>query len=128
MAATPQPPPWAFVLWAAVGTLIGLGVVGILSIGLYALAAALVLAVLGIAVPESRSSAALAIVPGLGFLPLVVGMNNLSGPGERCTTSATTLSCSELLSPWPFLVPGIVLVVLGGWLVWRFGRTRATSH
>lgn len=121
-------PLWPFLLWGSVGVLVGLGVVGILTIGIFALAAALILAVVGVILPDSRSATVLAIVPGLGLLPTMVGLSNLGGPGERCTTSATTLSCSELLSPWPFLVPGVVLIVVGGWLAWRFGRPRAVHH
>ena len=66
----------------------------------------------------------LAELDGLGVLPLVVGLNNLGGPGERCSSTQSSLSCIELLSPWPFLLPGILLIVVGGWLAWRFGRTR----
>ncbi|MFT4111021.1 hypothetical protein [Propionicimonas sp.] len=119
-----RPPAWAFGLWGTVGVLAGLGVVGILSIGVFALAAAVVLAVVGVALPGSRSAAALAVVPGLGVLPTMVGLSNLGGPGERCATSATTISCSELLNPWPFLVPGVLLIVAGGWLAWWFGVAR----
>ncbi|MGC3993569.1 MAG: hypothetical protein QM779_05510 [Propionicimonas sp.] len=122
MVDASQRPLWALVLWASVGVLVGLGVVGILSIGVYALALAVVLAVLGLVLPASRSVAALAILPGLGVLPLVVGLSNLGGPGTYCSETVDTMTCAELLSPWPFLVPGLVLVVGGTWLVWRLVR------
>jgi len=114
-----EQPGWPYLLWGAVGALVGLGVVGILSIGILALAVALLLAVVGVVLRASRSAAVVGMVPGLGMLPLLVGLSNLGGPGERCSSTASSLSCSELLSPWPFLVPGLVLVVGGGWLVWR---------
>lgn len=120
-------PRWPYLLWGAVGALVGLGVVGILSIGVFALAVALLLAVVGLVLPASRSAAVVAMVPGLGVLPLLVGLSNLGGPGERCSSTATSLSCSELLSPWPFLIPGLVFVIGGGWLAWRIQTARTTS-
>ena len=126
MSAPTVRPAWTYVLWAAVGVLIGFGVVGILTIGIFLLALAFILAIVGVAFPASRSPAALAVLPGLGVLPLVVGLNNLGGPGERCSSTQSSLSCIELLSPWPFLLPGILLIVVGGWVAWRFGRTPGT--
>jgi len=120
-----QRPPWTYALWGAVGILIGFGVVGILSIGIFLLALALILAVVGLTLPASRTTAAFAVLPGTGVMPLVVALNNAAGPGERCITTAVSTSCTELLGPWPFAVPGLLLVVAGGWLVWRFGRTAA---
>ncbi|MGV8907603.1 MAG: hypothetical protein ACOH1Y_01345 [Propionicimonas sp.] len=126
ISAPTERPGWTYALWAAVGVLIGFGVVGILTIGIFLLGLALVLAIVGLALPASRTTAALAVIPGLGVLPLVVGLNNLGGPGERCSSTQGSLSCVELLSPWPFAVPGILLVVVGAWLAWRFGRTPTT--
>jgi len=123
MAAPTERPGWVYLLWGAVGVLIGFGIVGILTIGIFLLGLALLLAIVGLVLPASRSAAALAAIPGLGVLPLVVGLNNLGGPGERCSSTQGSLSCTELLSPWPFAVPGILLILAGGWLVWRFGRT-----
>lgn len=115
-------PGWPPLLWGGVGVLFGLGVVGILSIGIFALMGGLLLAIVGLVLRPSRSATVIAIIPGLGILPVLVGLSNLGGPGERCTSSAGSLSCIELLSPWPFLVPGLLLVVGGGWMVWRVGR------
>lgn len=126
MALASEQPWWPYSLWGAVGALIGLGVVGILSIGIFALGVALLLAVVGVALRASRSAALVGMVPGLGVLPLLVGLSNSGGPGERCSSTASSLSCSELLSPWPFLVPGLVLVVGGCWVVWRI-RSAVTA-
>lgn len=126
MSAPTERPLWTYLLWAAVGVLVGFGVVGILTIGIFLLGFALVLAIVGLVLPASRSTAALAALPGLGVLPLVVGLNNLGGPGERCSSTASSLSCNELLSPWPFVIPGVLLIIGGGWLAWRFGRADAT--
>jgi hypothetical protein len=119
VALAAERPGWPYLLWGGVGVLFGLGVVGILSIGIFALALALLLAIVGAVLPASRSAAAVAVVPGLGILPLLVGVSNLGGPGERCSSNALSSTCSELLSPWPFLVPGLLLVVGGCWLAWR---------
>lgn len=117
--------PWGpFLLWVGVGALFGLGVVGILSIGVFALGGAALLAAFGMAVPGSRSTAMAGIVPGLGIVPLLVGLSNLGGPGELCSADA----CTELLSPWPFLLPGLTLVVGGGWLVWRLSLARPSRR
>ncbi len=115
-------PAWTYALWAGVGVLTGLGVVGALTVGPFALGIAIVLAIVGIALPASRSTAVLAIIPGLGVLPLVVALNNLGGPGQRCWSDATSSGCSELMSPWPFAIAGLLAVLVGGWLVWRFNR------
>ena len=74
MALAAERPAWPYLLWGGVGALVGLGVVGILSIGIFALALALLLAIVGLVLPASRSAAAVAIVPGLGILPLLVGV------------------------------------------------------
>jgi hypothetical protein len=123
VALAAERPGWPYLLWGGVGALFGLGVVGILSIGIFALAVALLLAIVGVVLPASRSAAAVAIVPGLGILPLLVGVSNLGGPGERCSSNALSSTCSELLNPWPFLVPGLLLVVGGCWLAWRIRVT-----
>jgi hypothetical protein len=115
-------PAWTYVLWAAVGFLAGLGVMGLLTIGPYVLAAALLLAAIGLQFPAARSSAALAAVPAVGVLPLLVALNNLGGPGERCWANDTSSGCDELLNPWSFAIPALLVIGVGTWLLWRFGR------
>jgi hypothetical protein len=119
-------PFWPYVLWAAVGVLIGLGIVGMLTIGAFVLAFAALLAVVGLVLPASRTSAVLAAVPGVGILPLLVALNNLGGPGELCWSNASSSGCDELLNPWPFAVPALLVIGVGCWLVWRFGRSVRT--
>lgn len=55
-------------------------------------------------------------------LPLLyVAWLNRDGPGEVCTRTATSESCGDEWSPWPFVVMALVLVV-GGLLVFARGR------
>jgi hypothetical protein len=103
--------------------LIGLGVVGALSIGPYALGIAVVLSIIGLLRPASRTTAALAIIPGTGVLPLIVALNNAGGPGERCWTAGTASGCNGLLDPWPFAIAGLVAVLGGSVLLWWFNRS-----
>lgn len=95
-------PVWTYVLWAAVGVLTGFGVVGMLTIGAFMIGSAVI-------------------------LPLIVAFNNLGGPGERCWSDATSSGCDELLNPWPFAIPAVLLIGVGVWLVWRFGRQASAT-
>lgn len=117
---------WPVALWGVVGFLIGFGVVAILSIGIFVLAAALLLAVFGLVHPASRTPAMLALVPGLGIMPLSVAIWNWGGPGERCETTGSSVSCAGLLNPWPFAIPGAILFVGGIWLVWQYASVDAS--
>ena len=94
-----------YLLWGGVGLSSGLGQ-GINSVGSSALAAVLLLAIAGVALRATRSTAVVAMIPGLGLLPLLVGITNLGGQGERCSSDALSSNFSELLGPWPFLVSG----------------------
>ena len=95
MALAAERPGWPYLLWGGVGALFGLGVVGILSIGIFALAVALLMAIVGVVLPAYRSGAAVAIASGLGIPPLLVGVSNLGGPGERCSSNALSSSCRQ---------------------------------
>lgn len=118
-------PQWPYLLWGTVGGLVGLGILGMASIGIFVLVIALLLSVVGAIHPASRSTVAVAAVPCVGIAPLAVALNNLGGPGERCYSSPNSVSCGELLNPWPFAIVGIVLVVAGGWLLWKVSRADA---
>lgn len=99
-------PLWPYFYWAFVGVLIGFGVVGILSIGIFVLFAALILTILGLAAFRSSPSGVLTLIPGLGVLPLWVAFSNWGGPSD------------ELLDPWPFGIFGAIVLVGGLALVW----------
>lgn len=116
-------PWWAFLLWGCAGTLGALGVAAILSIGVFLLAAAAILAVVAVSLPGSRNASAVALVCGAGAPPLYVAWLNKDGPGTVCHAVASGSTCVDEWSPWPFLVVGAVLVV-GGLLLARLVRPR----
>ena len=113
--------PWAYGYWALVGALVGVGIAALLSIGIAFLALAMTLAVVGVLVPALRNRSALGVVGGLAVAPLWLAWLNKDGPGEVCTTTATSTSCAEQWSPWPFAASGVVLLVACVLLV-RRGR------
>ena len=62
------------------------------------------------------------LVTGFGVPLLWVGYLNRSGPGQVCTTTATSQSCEQQWSPWPWLAVGLLAATAG---VIAFGRQRA---
>ena len=49
---------------------------------------------------------------------------NRGGPGEVCTATAESMTCTERASPWPFLVVAVALV-LGSLTLFRLTQRRA---
>ena len=101
-----------FIAWMLVGAGYALGVLSALSVGAYVL----LITVVATIVLATRAGNRVGL-PGLvsGFsLPLFfVAYLNRSGPGTICTTTATSQTCSDEWSPWPWLVIGILLFVSG---------------
>ena len=101
-----------FIAWMLTGAGYALGILGVFSVGPYilviTLAATIVLA--------TRAGSRVGL-PGLisgTSLPLFyVAFLNRSGPGTVCTSTATSQSCVDEWSPWPWLAIGIVLLVSG---------------
>ena len=113
---------WAYPLWAFTGVVLGFGVASLPSIGVFLLWLAALLALIGFALPGGRTTAAFLVVAGLGAAPLFIARHNMGGPGTVCHPQPNPSYCAELRDPWPFLVAGVVLVVLGVGLAWWFGR------
>jgi hypothetical protein len=102
----------AFFGWCVVGAALALAIFSLLTIGPFVMLLALVLIALllwrvdfGWAMAGMISGAALPV--------LYVAWLNRHGPGEFCTRTATSISCDDQWSPWPFVTVGVVLVVTG---------------
>ncbi|MFJ3639600.1 hypothetical protein ACIPRD_07600 [Streptomyces sp. NPDC090108] len=103
--------PWFFA-WFTVGALASLGVLSLLSVGLYLLPAALAAAALLALRPRSHAGLP-GLVSGLGIPLLYVAFLNRGGPGTVCTTSAAGQSCVDEYDPWVWLAAGVVLLLAG---------------
>jgi hypothetical protein len=110
-----------FVAWALIGACYAFAFVELLSIGVLLLVPAVAGTYL-----ITRRSGSLAGLPGvlagIGAAPLVIALINRGGPGQVCTSTATSSSCTQEVSPWPWLVAGLVLVVAG--VAWQLRRPR----
>lgn len=104
-----------------IGGLWLLTVLGALSIGIFVLPVALVMTIMAVNRPRSWVGRP-GVVTGMGLPLLFVAWLNRDGPGYVCRPIKTGETCDEQWSPWPFYLPGVVLVV--GGIVW-FVRRRA---
>ena len=118
--------PWAGVgWWTVVGALAGFMVLALLSTGIFVLPLVLVLGAGGVVAERLRRGMLPGVLLGVSSAPFWMAWLNRSGPGTVCETTPTSESCAEQLSPWPFLVVGLVLVGAGAALVHRLVRTAA---
>ena len=101
-----------FIAWMFVGAGYALGVLSALSIGAYVLLITVV-ATIVLATRVGNRVGLPGLVSGLSLPLFYVAYLNRSGPGTICTTTATSQSCSDEWSPWPWLVIGIVLFLSG---------------
>jgi len=107
-----------FGAWLLVGVAYAVGLVGILTIGIFVLPVAIIGTVLLARQPASLRGAP-GLVAGLGLPPLYVAFLNRGYGGPACHTSgsaaAHTLAyqCIQALDPWPWLAAGLVLVAAG---------------
>jgi hypothetical protein len=99
--------------WGSIGALLGFGIAGLASIGVFLLPVALVLLVVAVLVPALRSPATPGLLIGLSAAPLFIAWLNRDGPGLVCTRSGTTTTCVDEWSPWPFVATGVLLAVGG---------------
>lgn len=102
-------------LWFATGLVLSLGGVSLPSIGLFLLALGAALLVL--ALVRVRLAGSPFLLLGAALPLLLVAWLHRRGPGEHCWRTESAGGCSEYLDPWPFLVAGLVLLLVGGALV-----------
>ena len=119
---SPQKPrsqlPW-FLAWVAVGIGFALGVS---VLGVFAVPLALVATVLLIVFHHADRSA-LGVLAGVGLLSLYVAYVQRRGPGTVTWHTSTASGSEQYLDPRPWLVVGIVLVLVGvATFVWRERR------
>jgi hypothetical protein len=104
-----------FIAWMFVGAGYSFGVLALLSIGLYVLVVT-VAATVFLATRTGSRVGLPGLISGLSLPLFYVAYLNRSGPGTVCTSTATSQSCGDEWSPWPWLLIGIVLLV--GGFVW----------
>lgn len=120
-----RPTLGAMTAWAGVAILLCLALLTPFTIGpIAALLACPVLVVL--LRRHGADGAAVAALVGAGALPLVIAYLNRHGPGDFCTRTASSESCEEQWSPWPWAAVGVALIVVGvvGCVRLRNGRRR----
>lgn len=115
--------PW-FCAWFAVGALGSLGVLTVLSVGVYLLPVALLAAAL-VATRRNAAAGLPGLVSGLGAPLLYVAFLNRGGPGTVCTTTTTGQSCVDEYNPWLWLAAGVLLLLAG--IVFGVVRQRGTT-
>ena len=104
-----------FLAWMLVGAGYALGLLSLPSIGAFVLVITAVATFVLVTRAGNRVGLP-GLVSGLSLQLFYVAYLNRSGPGTICTTTATSQTCSDEWSPWPWLVVGIVLLVIGcGW-------------
>jgi hypothetical protein len=120
-----------YLAWVAVGAGVSFGVLSILSIGVFVLAVTIV-ATFFLGRRSDAGAGVAGVVSGFGLPLLYIAFLNRSGPGMVCDTTSTSTSCSDQWSPWPWLLIGSALILVG--LAWfiaasrRRARERTVSH
>lgn len=118
----------AYGWWVLVGAVLGVGVAGMLTIGIFVLPVGIVLAVIGARQPALRTRAVGGVLAGVGLIALYIAWLNREGPGTVCHATATTSECGDQWSPWPFVAVAMLLVVISvAVLRWRQGPRRPTG-
>jgi hypothetical protein len=102
----------AFLAWCVIGAALCFGVLSLLSVGAFVLLAALM--VCGFLLWALELGWGMAgIISGAGLPLLYLAWLNRGGPGEVCTSTATSSECTDAWSPWPFVVVAVLLLVTG---------------
>jgi hypothetical protein len=104
--------PAAFAAWCVVGAGAGFGVLSLLTVGPFVLLASLMLSAWLLWRLDFGWGMA-GMVSGAALPLLWVAWLNRDGPGQVCTVSATSQSCGDEWSPWPFVVVAAVFIVTG---------------
>jgi hypothetical protein len=103
---------WSSAWWLVVGALVGIGLAALLSIGVLLLVLAGVLALIGARATALRNRSVVAIPAGVGLAVLYLAWLNRGGPGSVCETAGATTTCTDQVSPWPFIAVAVSLVAV----------------
>ena len=117
--------------WALVGAVAAFGVAALLSIGVFVLPVALLLGAVGWWSRRLRPGLLPWLLVGASVVPFWLAVQNLAGPGQVCESTPTVSTCTELSSPLPFLLVGLVLLACGLRVLRRgtpIGPSTATVH
>ncbi|HEV7524544.1 MAG TPA: hypothetical protein VGP92_06235, partial [Acidimicrobiia bacterium] len=110
---TRSPPSWGwFVAWLFAGAACALALLSALTIGIFVLPFAGA-AVVFLATRRGATDGVAGLISGLGLPVLYVAYLNRNGPGDICTHTATSSSCTQESSPWVWFSLGVALVVVG---------------
>lgn len=112
MSSSARSGPALFVLWALVGAGGCLGVVAILTIGVFVLPLVAVLG--GLLLWRAGTGPPVAGLASGAAAPLLyVAWLNRGGPGLVCHAIPEGQECTDALNPWPWLVVAVLLAGLG---------------
>lgn len=115
----------AFLGWVLLGTGVGAGLGLGIPGGLFVALALLLVGGL-LVVRQGLRPAQLGVVTGLSALPFALAWLNRHGPGTFCSGGVTGASaCVVQSNPWPYVLVGLVLVVVGVLLFRRLRRAPA---
>jgi hypothetical protein len=125
MQGSPRPGFTAFAAWNIVGVGAFLGLLTVLTIGIFVLPIT-ALALAGLVFwPRTRNESAIGVTAGMGELALYIAYLNRGGPGRVCTRTGTSEGCIDEWSPWPWLVVGLALMAAS---VAAFFLVRQSAH
>lgn len=119
-------PNWkSFLAWPLIGAALALSVLGAMTIGIFVLPFALAGFFALLKWGGNRKSS-VGLISGAGLPVLFIAYLNRNGPGMVCGPYKNGgQQCTQEYSPWPFLVIGAILVLLG---VLLFIRLRSGDH
>lgn len=100
------------VWWGVLGLLVAFGIASLLTIGVFVLAAALLVGI-AMAVRRVGLRSAPAFFIGVSLVPVYLAILNIRGPGTVCDRTPTSVTCEDLYSPWPFVIAAMVFLLLG---------------
>ena len=110
--------PWRwFAAWMLVGGLYALGLLSILTIGLFVLAVAALATVL-LGRHQGARRGMLGLVAGIALPLFYVSVLNRDGPGMICSATEGGTACTEETSPWPWFAAGLAFLALGTSAFW----------